>query len=506
MEPNISPIKDVAIYLRKSRVDETDSDIKKHQVILVDICIKNRWKYTIYREIKSGVSIDARTQMLKLLDDVADGLYDAVLVIDQDRLSRGEGADAVRVKYTFQAADTKLCIKDRVLDMKNEQDLDVYDFTAFFASWEYKTIVKRFQRGKKSGARLGRWTNGPAPFPYSYDPTKQELFVDNEALSIYKWIIESFLDMGMSTNKIAHTLNQRNILTRKGNHWTNKTILDLLVDRTHLGYIIRGKTKKQRQGDGTFKTVYIPQEQWQVYQGLHQPVKTQEEHDRILIKIQESSGSFGTNEKKSVGKVYPLTGLVKCGICGHTLIFQERKDYKDGRFLKKCWYTDKLGVKCNNRSIFFEPLMDEINGRILSYIENYEINIGVVAEKKRLELELILKSKRKAIELKEASLEKVYGSFEREIYDEQEFVRRRNHLKSELRALEEETAIIQLSLNNLNNEASPEKLNLLKIFSEVIKVEELTNEDLNSLYSSIIKAIYFIRDEQDNVSIDIEYN
>ena len=120
MEPNISPIKDVAIYLRKSRFDETDSDFKKHQVVLVDICIKNRWKYTIYREIKSGVSIDTRPQMLKLLDDVADGLYDALLVIDQDRLSRGEGADTVRVKYTFQAADTKLCIKDRVLEIRTK--------------------------------------------------------------------------------------------------------------------------------------------------------------------------------------------------------------------------------------------------------------------------------------------------------------------------------------------------------------------------------------------------
>ena len=72
-------------------------------------------------------------------------------------------------------------------------------------------------------------------------------------------------------------------------------------------------------------------------------------------------------------------------------------------------------------------------------------------------------------------------------------------------ALEEETAIIQLSLNNLNNEASPEKLNLLKIFSEVIQAEELTNEDLNLLYNSIIKAIYFIRDEEENISLDIEY-
>ena len=78
-------------------------------------------------------------------------------------------------------------------------------------------------------------------------------------------------------------------------------------------------------------------------------------------------------------------------------------------------------------------------------------------------------------------------------------------LSVELKALEDEVAILQLSLNNLNNEVRPEKLNLLKIFSEVIHAEGLTNEELNALYSSTIKAIYYTRDADGSVALEIQY-
>jgi len=155
-----------------------------------------------------------------------------------------------------------------------------------------------------------------------------------------------------------------------------------------------------------------------------------------------------------------------------------------------------------------EPFVIDIhkaNSRILGYIEHYEVNVSAVAEDKRLELETVLKFKQRATESKTAALEKIYGLFERGVYDENEFVSRRDLAKSELKELEDEIAIIQLSLNNLNNEASPEKLNLLKIFSEVIQADGLTSEELNALYSSIIKAIYYTRDADDNVTLEIEY-
>ena len=150
------PITNVAIYLRKSRADETEKDLAQHRVILTDICAKNRWKYKTYEEIFCSASINTRPEMINLLRDVEDGLYDAVLVVDQDRLSRGDGRDATRVKEAFERSNTIIIIRDRELDLSADQDRILYDINAMFAHWEYETIVKRFRRGKQQWARLGR--------------------------------------------------------------------------------------------------------------------------------------------------------------------------------------------------------------------------------------------------------------------------------------------------------------------------------------------------------------
>ena len=46
-----------------------------------------------YPEVVSGESLYARPQMLRLLEDVEAGRYDAVLCMDLDRLSRGRMKD-----------------------------------------------------------------------------------------------------------------------------------------------------------------------------------------------------------------------------------------------------------------------------------------------------------------------------------------------------------------------------------------------------------------------------
>lgn len=54
-------------------------------------------------------------------------------------------------------------------------------------------IKKRFQRVIKISARLGHWTNGPAPFPYAYDAEAQSLEVDEKKLEIYQFIKKRLL-------------------------------------------------------------------------------------------------------------------------------------------------------------------------------------------------------------------------------------------------------------------------------------------------------------------------
>lgn len=111
-------------------------------------------------------------ELLKDLKD-EDDLYDAVLVIDQDRLSRGGTTDAEVIKEVLVESNTLLIENGNVYDLSTDQDEFVYDMKSIIARQEYKQIKKRLRRGKIQGARKGLWTNGQPPLPYVYNKEKQ---------------------------------------------------------------------------------------------------------------------------------------------------------------------------------------------------------------------------------------------------------------------------------------------------------------------------------------------
>lgn len=498
-------IKDVAIYLRKSRTEETLKDLEKHRILLIEICERYGWKYILYQEQGTSQSIEARPEMVRLLKDIENDLYDAVLVIDQDRLSRGEGADADRVKNTLLASDTVMCIQDRIFNLENDTDNTIYNVNSFLAHMEYEMIVKRFKRGKVAGAKLGRWTNGPAPFPYVYDREKQELIICEKDYKIYRYIIDSFLIDKVSSNEIAFTLNKKGWLTRKNNFWTNKTILDLLKDMTHLGYIIKGKTRKKKMADGSYKTIYIPEKDWIVNEnGLHKPVKTMEEHNQILLQIKNNS-NLAPHRLPAPNQILPLTGLIECGVCGHILCLQRRKDRNDRSIVKKCWYVDPMGKHCSNRSVELEPILNVINDKIRNHIENIKEETMVVVNTRKEEIENELWIKNRQLKTAQTALEKIYTAFEEGIYDKDTFKTQREKREKEVFTIEKELSMLKAEYQNLKTQISQERLDVLKSFESIINDKNVSDEKLNRLYKSILQRIIYNRDKSGDIDLQIIY-
>jgi len=87
-------INHVAIYLRKSRDDETEVDVlSKHRQTLHSLVEQKKWTYEVYEEIVSGDSLELRPKMIKLMQRLEEEIYDGVVVMDIDRLSRGDDED-----------------------------------------------------------------------------------------------------------------------------------------------------------------------------------------------------------------------------------------------------------------------------------------------------------------------------------------------------------------------------------------------------------------------------
>ena len=83
-------------YLRKSRFDRDyaelsiEETLKRHEAILDKLAAQRGYYIAkTYYEVVSGESIAARPEIQKLLEEVNAGFYAGVLVVDVERLARG---------------------------------------------------------------------------------------------------------------------------------------------------------------------------------------------------------------------------------------------------------------------------------------------------------------------------------------------------------------------------------------------------------------------------------
>src|SRR5690606_38554382 len=107
-------------------------------------CEENNWAYVIYAEIGTSDSIELRPKMIELLEDIEQGMYDAVLGIHIDRLSRGDAVDRSVIQKALGRTETLLITPQKVYDFTNETDLMLAEFEGLMARMEYKQTSRRF--------------------------------------------------------------------------------------------------------------------------------------------------------------------------------------------------------------------------------------------------------------------------------------------------------------------------------------------------------------------------
>ena len=123
-----------AIYLRKSRADiEAEAHgegetLLRHEKALLDLAKRQKLNVTeIYREVVSGETISARPMMQKLLEEVEQGIWSGVLVMEVERLARGDTIDQGIVSQAFKYTGTKIITPMNVYDTSNEYDEEIIE-------------------------------------------------------------------------------------------------------------------------------------------------------------------------------------------------------------------------------------------------------------------------------------------------------------------------------------------------------------------------------------------
>lgn len=372
-----------AMYLRKSRADiELEAlgegeTLARHKKMLDALAAKHNIipdQITVYREVVSGESIDDRPEMQRLLTDVHKRKYKGVLVVEVERLARGNTKDQGEVAEAFQVSDTKIITPAKVYDPDNEFDQEYFEFGLFMSRREYKTIRRRLETGKLQSFMDGNYLPSHSIFGYSIArlSKKDRILVEKpEESKIVHLIFDWFLD-GWSTWKIANELTKMGIRTPKGNiDWNRGSVRDMLCNQHYTGKVVwnKQKTVKEfdpRSGRMVKRRKYNPPEEWLIVEGKHKPIIDQDKFDKVQEMLQVKAP---VNTDK---KLYsPIAGLIKCKDCGKHMVLLR---YNDGSRTSR--YVHAGNSRCQKKSLAYDVVINAIIDGLKAYIDDYEVKMA----------------------------------------------------------------------------------------------------------------------------------
>lgn len=190
---------------------------------------------------------DTRPQLERMLEALRRGGADTVVVYDQSRAFRKleswfrfrSDLDAIGVRV---ASVTQPTVGGDLRDPANF--LMEGSMALFNQLWVLQSRQKTVEKMRYM-ARNGIHTGGFAPYGYAIRDKK--LVICPEEADIVREIFQMYAS-GHSYAMIARELNDRGIVTRRGNRWGKNSLHDILSNRKYIGILVYGKTSKGPDG------------------------------------------------------------------------------------------------------------------------------------------------------------------------------------------------------------------------------------------------------------------
>lgn len=504
-----------AIYLRKSRADielerngKTDT-LKRHRVILFNLAKTmniNSKNIKIYEEVVSGETIKEREQMQILLANVEREAYDGVFVVEVSRLSRGDKIDQGEIAKYFKYTNTLIITPDKIYNLSNEKDEELFEDELTNSSKELKVTKKRLIRGRTSSVLEGKFVANTPPLGY----TRVKIIGDkgytlkenlNESY-IIKRIFNLYAYTNIKINGIALELNKSGIKPKKSEKWSPSTIKDYLRNPTYIGMIRwnnRATIKVLKNGEivNTRPRNHNPL----IVEGLHSAIIDKKTWDIVQEKLLKNPAPIKHN---NVIK-NPLQHILICEKCGS---YMQRRPYsKQGK------EPTIICNNCDNISSKLRYVEEKIIDGLKYWFTNYQIDYSTVRKSKRYRnidyYKDTIEQIQNEITNNKKEIDKVCEAYEKGIYTDEIYQDRYYKHLNKQKALENNLTEYQKKLNKeyINLESKelivPKIQNIIEIYYKLESVE-----DKNDLLKTVVEKVTYLKDKStlkhSNTSMDFK--
>lgn len=507
----LNPFGTYYAYLRKSRADREaeahgeGETLLRHEQLLHDLA--NKLGIVIskfYKEIVSGETIQDRPVVRELLQDINNGTCDGVLVVEVERLARGDTSDQGTISKYFKFSDTLIITPMKIYDPTDEYDEEYFEFGLFMSRREFKTINRRIQRGRIASVQEGKWIASTAPFGYERIKIAHSkgytLQIVPEQAEIVRLIFNLYLYgekqpdgsyKRLGQFLICKKLDSLGIKPVVSERWSPSTIKDIMLNPVYIGKVCWGKElEKKIMVNGTMKKVRVKNPDFQIYDAIHPPIVSDEVFYKVqkLMKSKKTPPVVSNKELKN-----PLSGIVKCGICG-TPLTRVVSNTKDNYHNLRC-----PNRNCNNISAplyliekkLLQSLHEWLEGYMLEW-ENDEDSSNELQVK-----ELSFQNYKKELSLLNKQKERTYDLLEQGIYTPDVFQSRLKNITEKIQTIVQEMSVLQLSIES-EQQTSYALNTFIPHFQHILEVYDSTESisAKNEMLKSILNYAEYTKTER----------
>lgn len=353
-------------YARFSSDNQRDESIDAQIRAINEYADKNNIQVVkIFIDRAKSATSDKRPEfqnMIKFCEADATGIS-MVIVHKLDRFSRDK-YDSAMYKQKLKVNGIRVVSVLENLD-NSPESLILESVIEGMAQYYSANLAREVAKGQKENALKALHNGGDAPLGYDVAHDKTYTVNEEEAQAV-KIIFDRYIK-GYSYSKIIDELNDLGYKTKRGNKFGKNSLHGILNNEKYTGVYVFNKT--QRKGVNGKRNGHKQKNEDEIIKiegGMPQIIDKEvfQQAQEMMQKRKKTPGAHKATTN------YLLTGLIKCGECGHAFQGNKRKDAYGNDYISYRCGCRKQKRECNNREIkrdyLEEFILQELEKNILN--------------------------------------------------------------------------------------------------------------------------------------------
>lgn len=418
---------EVLEYGRKSRTDDPlltlEEVLEKHSKILEEYAINNLGgpipEENKFKEVKSSERIDDRPEMVRLLKAIENPAVKAILIVEVQRLSRGDLEDAGRLIKLLRYTNTYVITPTKTYDLRDEYDRDAFERELKRGN-EYLEYFKKIQaRGKLASVREGNYVGSVAPFGFDrikVQDGKKHYFTLKEKTdeaNIVRLIFDWYVNEGIGTKNICWRLESMNVKTKSGGKkWHSYVILAMLENVHYIGCVRWNWRKTIKIIEDQEVKELRPKakvDEYLIFEGKHDGIVSEE-----IFRKAADVRKHKTPVTNDVTVKNPYVNLVYCKTCNSK--WGRRTYEKQGVEFAKPKLRCNNQKRCGSNSIPFHEFEDYVIKTLKDCIADFKVMVkNKQDDSVKLHRDLVISLGKKLKELEEKEIAQWEAQYDPEL-------------------------------------------------------------------------------------------